>query len=230
MDELFQEIYKKSGYIGLLLIFLIYMFKDSLKGFLDLILKKVAGLRGNRIEKKTDLKFHPFFIFMSFQINYGISTIHLSSKIKTKILMDFLKIKFITFRDSFLTLTDESINLLNKDELKDKIFTLFTDCISNYNEEAILFFRERLEKHDGISVDDDVDMIINKFRQWNQRTIDLTIKNMELVLDDDDYYPSNRSKISAVLLMMKIGFDFAVHDGIDSFNEMNGKLENVRYK
>lgn len=230
MDELFQEIYKKSGYIGLLLIFLIYMFKDSLKGFLDLILKKVVGLRGNRIEKKTDLKFHPFFIFMSFQINYGISTIHLSSKIKTKILMDFLKIKFITFRDSFLTLTDESVNLLKKDELKDKIFTLFTDCISNYNEEAILFFRERLEKHDGISVDDDVDMIVNKFRQWNQRTIDLTIKNMELVLDDDDYYPSNRSKISAVLLMMKIGFDFAVHDGIDSFNEMNGKLENVRYK
>jgi hypothetical protein len=144
--------------------------------------------------------------------------------------MDFLKIKFTTFRDSFLSLTDESINLLKKDELKDRVFTLFTDCIANYNEEAILFFREKLEKHDGVSVDDDVDMIINKFRQWNQRTIDLTIKNMELVLDDDDYYPSNRSKISAVLLMMKIGFDFAVHDGIDSFNEMNGKLEMVKYK
>jgi hypothetical protein len=230
MDQLFQEIYKKSGYIGLLLIFLIYIFKDSFKSFLDLILKQLAGLRGNRIEKKTELKFHPFFIFMNFQINYGISTIHLYSEIKTKILMDFLRIKFTIFRDGFLTLTDDSINTLSKDELKDRVFTLFTDCIANYNEEAILFFRERLEKHDKVSVDDDIDMIVTKFRQWNQRTIDLTAKNMEMVLDDDDYYPSNRAKISAVLLMLKIGFDFVVHDGIDSFNEMNGKLEMVKYK
>ena len=230
MDQLFQEIYKKSGYIGLMIIFLIYIFKDSLKSFLDTILKKIASLQGNRIEKKTELKYHPFFIFMSFQINYGISTIHLSSEIKSKILMDFLKIKFTVFRDGFLTLTDDSINKLKKEELKDRVFTLFTDCISNYNEEAILFFRERLEKHDKVSVDDDIDMIINKFRQWNQKTIDLTAKNMEMVLDDDDYYPSNRAKISAVLLMLKIGFDLAVHDGIDSFNDMNGKLEVVKYK
>ena len=225
--SILEKLIQTSPYLAVFLIVL-FLFRKPISEASDKHLGKMIALflkrRNQEALKIIHLQHHPFFLFMQECLNRHIPQIYMKNRTKDVVLKEFLKIRFTVFYDNWSRLIElENVMEMDKSAFKHTVVTLFHVSIQQYRDLAIKRFME-------IGLDGDTaNYVLSQFDGVHDKTLDIISRNLEDVCDSD-YPPNMNYRMNDTLLMLKVGFELTMKDGIEAFQAINGRLENASLK
>ncbi len=171
--------------------------------------------KDKKIKIKVDLINHTFFNKMDIYYRM-VKNIKVKNEAKRDLIIDFLQIKIDVFKDWLKELVlKTNFDNLTDSELCHLFLTLITDLIQEYESLAIKMW---IPKY-----------FLNKFNNWHQDTIDITIENIQEISQNDIYW-TQEQKAYFILNMMKNAFYLTVKDAETTIGNINWWLSKYTYK
>jgi len=127
-----------------------------------------------------------------------------------------------SFKDSLLTLHDDTKNIHNMVEFKNKHVCILYQIV------------DKLEKHfnsDLYSQEDKklLNIVIPKFNKWCGTGYDLIIARIEEICESN-LYVNNTSRNVVILLSYQIMLSLIILDASKTLNDLNGELSGLKFK
>jgi hypothetical protein len=226
MDMIIDFVAKHDVATVLLGTFILSWFKKELRD--DMIKVISIAFKYSPFAKRSKNPLHhPWFVWQRSAIYSHLKYIDANtfggSEIKSRLLKDFLSIKFRVFHDNYLNFCNNKGS-----NLRDGVYSVFYKSIEEYNKEARKFLIDNIEDTHDKKIK--IEYIIKTFDKWHQNTIEVTANRIEHILLDDKFYQTDNEKLNAILSQLWTGFEFTIKDGIKAFKQLNGYLEKVKYK
>ncbi len=167
---------------------------------------------------------HPFFSDMVKWEKRDIKHLHIKSEKKKLVVVEFLQIKFRTFREMLKNYVIEAEMLLNvgHDFKCDDILRLFWEGIDRYNNEA----RNHEIRLNGRVMTGIPEMFLERFDKWHTPHIDMINDAIKQIVNNE-IYPDEYVKLLAIIEIFYIAFKLTILDAVGSINELNGELERL---
>lgn len=194
------------------------MLGNAFERFMVIILK----FRGKRIAKISNITLHPFFTYMQRSIVLTIPNLHLESKKKKIIIQNILLPNFTIFSTEFLLFASSSLDLLTAPQFRSKLLEIYLKC----QNDSILCTVTNL-KELGLS-SDIIHYILTSFSQ-NHKSTSLIIENSVKEVCTSEFYSTNFERFSAILDLLKVGFDRMIEDSLLASSTMNGKIDIIDF-
>lgn len=170
------------------------------------------------IEKNTG-RFSPRAILISkinYWINFKIKNLVLKDVGRTQLFKDILYVYFDTFKNhAFDIETAPDFNKINRQELYDRVVL----CLNSIGNE----FEISAEKY-GIP-----EIVIKKFIQWHDRSLDFVLKSAELVTQSP-IYKNNSEVMCALYLLYTASLEMTIVEAESALNSLNGEITGLTYK
>jgi hypothetical protein len=212
-EALLAEIHTLYGINGLVL-FIIVLSLIKWHDYIKIMFSKLITIlfRGTPI-------FSPRAILLSkltYWIDFKIERLKLSDKGRTLVFRDLLYIYFTEIKEHVFDIEKQKdFKKLGRREL----FIEVVECIY-----AAMQSVKQRAKNEGIP-----DIVIDKFMQWHQTSVDFIIKSSELI-SQSPVYKSNLDVICAIYLLYTASLELIIVEGEKTLAELNGELTGIEYK
>ena len=214
--------------IGLLtsLGMLIYAFKDALS-------KKILGYKKNtnNDHRIKELINHDLFNVVN-QTRSSVKNVKFYSpnefyisefdSSKSKMFQDFMNFKLNSIESRFKIFLNDVDLLQSNDGFKNSIFTLLNEVVEDYLHDTERHFLEK-----GVPYKD-TKFILELFEKWREETINGLIYRINSIFASDSY-GGKYEKLLGTLEVVSYAVYLVLKDGINSFEEVNGKFKNLEY-
>ena len=253
MDNVFQSFVQKFGSLTpsltFLLMFMIitfYFFKDAISErikSMKLSVLSIPMLGGNKkevfpkkpqtihleVEKLTfdDLNAHDLFNVIE-GVRSSIKFHRFSNDdVKTEVFHDFINIMLDEIKNSLKVLIVQ-VNILDslhdakRDELKQVIMSKLSSVVENYCKDAeVHFINKGLPRKDA-------EYVVALFEEWRGETR-RSINDRINAIFASSFHQTNFARTLAVYELISVSVSLIPKDGIRSFEQMNGRLKNIKY-
>lgn len=152
---------------------------------------------------------------LSFWVRYKVDTLEMKNRARTEIFRDLIKFRLQSFLDEF---TDESFK-----------YFLHIDGELSYRELLNLFTEVRDRSDEKAKAAGIPDIVIEKFNQWTNPTIQYTLRSAELVLHSG-VYDTNTEKMTIIYSLMTSMLELVILEAEKALSILNGELDGIEYK
>jgi len=142
---------------------------------------------------------------------------------KSRMCSDFAKFKCNVCTDKFLEFLDNDFSDINPDQLKGLILKEMWGMHAEYIKQIRGFWLEKGIKHD------DVDYVIELFEKFRYDVV-VSFQNRIDGIFASSYHKNNFEKILACYEMYSMGIDLLPKDMLTTFEALNGRFANIKYK
>jgi len=253
MSDILQAFTSKFGelspHLTFLLMFMIvilYFFKDTISEQIKSIKFSVASIPFFNKEKKEvfprktttihlevekltfqDLNSHDLFNVIE-DVRSAIKFHRFEGdEVKTQVFHDFINIMLDEIKDSMSILINQ-IDVLDsthdpkRDELKQLIMRHLSIVVEKYCKDAEAhFINKGLPKRDA-------EYVVTLFEEWRSETR-RSINDRINAIFASSFHQTNFARTLAVYELISVSVSLIPKDGIRSFEQMNGKLQNIKY-
>ena len=173
-------------------------------------------------QKKGHISDHPIFTQFMYWERYLSKTFKLKDIGKSLLFREILNVHIKSFKNSLITLHDDTKDINNIIEFKNKHICILYQII------------DKLEKHfytETYSEEDKkiLKLIIPKFNEWCGSSYDLVIDRIEEICDSN-LYIDNISRNVVILLSYQIMLSLIILNASKTLNELNGELSGLNFK
>jgi hypothetical protein len=142
---------------------------------------------------------------------------------KSRMCSDFAKFKCNVCSDSFVEFLDNDFSKISSDELKQLVLSEMWGMHSEYIKQIRAFWLEK-----GIN-NEDVDYVIELFEKFRYDVV-VSFQNRINGIFSSSYHKNNFEKILACYEMYSMGIDLLPKDMLTTFEALNGRFANIKYK
>jgi len=142
---------------------------------------------------------------------------------KSRMCSDFAKFKCNVCSDSFVEFLDNDFSKINSDELKQLVLSEMWGMHREYIKQIRAFWLEK-----GIN-NEDVDYVIELFEKFRYDVV-VSFQNRINGIFSSSYHKNNFEKILACYEMYSMGIDLLPKDMLTTFEALNGRFANIKYK
>jgi hypothetical protein len=142
---------------------------------------------------------------------------------KSRMCSDFAKFKCNVCTDSFVEFLDNDFSKINSDELKQLVLSEMWGMHREYIKQIRAFWLEK-----GIN-NEDVDYVIELFEKFRYDVV-VSFQNRINGIFSSSYHKNNFEKILACYEMYSMGIDLLPKDMLTTFEALNGRFANIKYK
>ena len=142
---------------------------------------------------------------------------------KSRMCSDFAKFKCNVCSDSFVEFLYNDFSKISSDELKQLVLSEMWGMHREYIKQIRAFWLEK-----GIS-NEDVDYVIELFEKFRYDVV-VSFQNRINGIFSSSYHKNNFEKILACYEMYSMGIDLLPKDMLTTFEALNGRFANIKYK
>ncbi len=142
---------------------------------------------------------------------------------KSRMCSDFAKFKCNVCTDSFVEFLDNDFSKISSDELKQLVLSEMWGMHREYIKQIRAFWLEK-----GIN-NEDVDYVIELFEKFRYDVV-VSFQNRINGIFSSSYHKNNFEKILACYEMYSMGIDLLPKDMLTTFEALNGRFANIKYK
>jgi hypothetical protein len=142
---------------------------------------------------------------------------------KSRMCSDFAKFKCNVCSDSFVEFLDNDFSKISSDELKQLVLSEMWGMHREYIKQIRAFWLEK-----GIN-NEDVDYVIELFEKFRYDVV-VSFQNRINGIFSSSYHKNNFEKILACYEMYSMGIDLLPKDMLTTFEALNGRFANIKYK
>ncbi len=143
--------------------------------------------------------------------------------VKSKMCTDFAKFKCNICSDKFVEFLDNDFSKISSDELKQLVLSEMWGMHQEYIKQIRAYWLEK-----GIS-NNDVDYVIELFEKFRYDVV-VSFQNRINGIFSSSYHKNNFEKILACYEMYSMGIDLLPKDMLTTFEALNGRFANIKYK
>jgi hypothetical protein len=142
---------------------------------------------------------------------------------KSRMCSDFAKFKCNVCMDKFVEFLDNDFSKISSDELKQLVLSEMWGMHQEYIKQIRAFWLEK-----GIS-NEDVYYVIELFEKFRYDVV-VSFQNRINGIFSSSYHKNNFEKILACYEMYSMGIDLLPKDMLTTFEALNGRFANIKYK
>jgi transposase-like protein len=142
---------------------------------------------------------------------------------KSRMCSDFAKFKCNVCIDNFVEFLDNDFSKISSDELKQLVLSEMWGMHKEYIKQIRAFWLEK-----GIN-NEDVDYVIELFEKFRYDVV-VSFQNRINGIFSSSYHKNNFEKILACYEMYSMGIDLLPKDMLTTFEALNGRFANIKYK
>lgn len=199
------------GFSAVVVIFALFKWDT----FLIPRLKRIFGFGNNSDQMKLVKTRNILINKLNFWNRYKVDTLEMKTRGRTEIFRDLIKFRLQAYLDEF---TDESFN-----------YFMHMDGELSYRELLNLFTNVRDKSDEKAKAAGIPEVVIDKFNQWANPTVQYTLRSAELVLHSG-VYDSNTEKMSIIYSLMTSMLELVVLEAEKTLSILNGELDGIEYK
>ena len=209
--------------IMIFILVIIYIFKKPISYRIKTF-KLVKKQKNN--ESLSKLVNHDIFNVIE-QVRYDIKRVIFHThgtidKNKTRIFCDFMNFKLDSVTNNFIDFLSKVDKQTDKDELKKELLDMLSDTVEEYTEHTRIHFLNK-----GLSVED-CDYIILLFEKWRYDTIKSLVSRINNIFASD-FHSNNFERLLASFEVASMAIELIPKDGVNSFEEINGRFKEIIY-
>ena len=202
-----------NGLWVVLIAVLVWASTPALRKFFEL---KVESLFKNKKKITQEMLLnHSFFSSMQYWLDVGIEYIRLQDKGRQEIVKDFLRIKFIAFRDAMVgVIKNPKVEEMHREELRCYMMDVFTETIGLYEQRAV---------EAGIPM-----IFVRKFADWHSPEVKSTKSSVSDICISP-FYDYNPLRLNSFLDMLSHALNKTILHAEQTLNSLNGDLSGLEY-
>ena len=205
-----------GAFLGVVILFL-FLFKDSIKLWLESLSKDKSSVYDKSDYSKKDVLNHPIFRDLDYWLNKGIAIVKIDkSYAKELIMKDLLKIKFSVIKDILTkAIQEDNLGDMNLIELKNH----FYDTMREINTRKVVGWR-----NNGIP-----EVFIKKYLSLYQLGQEITYNTMKVFLTDE-VKATNYTRVYLILSLLDTQLTNIFANAVTTALSLNGDLNGIIYK
>lgn len=185
--------------------------------------ESVSSFFANRLNKyvidKKDLRTHELFLKTRDLIKKQYYCSDLANPLKLDLFNDYMCILGKIVYDEMIKILELDLDKVTISEMKNLLHETTINIFIKVDNEFKNILRQKNNNEKEITI------VLNRIREWRNDYQDIINENMLLVFATAKIN-NNQYLLDKAFAVLTIGLDFLVKNGIDSFNKLNGQLDN----
>lgn len=169
------------------------------------------------------IRHHEFFEYIMFLLDYKIKNISFDNTVRDEIMKDFLKSYVGNLYDYHMSLLDEDLKKMKKEELRKLLKLTLYKAIENHENNFTLNQKEEDERKVAQT-------IIQKFNEIHCKTIEGQILSIDQIFENEALQRNNYELFYNILNLHHALIISLIINATKVFKNLNGDLSGLKYK